>query len=60
MEVAESSMFGLTPVVRALCKHNLPDLVRQLRPLPPVTHGYWGAIVPVNGEPTLRQVAQAL
>eukprot|EP00971_Amphidinium_carterae_P296300 5885580-Amphidinium_carterae.1 len=26
LEVAESCMFGLTPVVRALCEHNLPDL----------------------------------
>eukprot|EP00971_Amphidinium_carterae_P302579 6012423-Amphidinium_carterae.1 len=53
-------MYGLTPVVRALCEHNLPDLVRLLRPLAPVDHDYWGLIVPDNGEPTLRQVAQAL
>eukprot|EP00971_Amphidinium_carterae_P149828 2970350-Amphidinium_carterae.1 len=29
LEVTESSMFGLTPVVRALCEHNLPDIVRR-------------------------------
>eukprot|EP00971_Amphidinium_carterae_P216962 4306959-Amphidinium_carterae.1 len=60
MTIAESSMLGLTPVVRALCEHNLPDIVQHLRPLAPVTHDYWGMIVPTNGEPTLRQVAQAL
>eukprot|EP00971_Amphidinium_carterae_P127281 2522273-Amphidinium_carterae.1 len=60
MTNAESSMFGLTPVVRALFEHNLPDVVRQMRPLAPVDHDYWGLIVPVEGVPTLRQVAQAL
>eukprot|EP00971_Amphidinium_carterae_P349595 6491098-Amphidinium_carterae.2 len=58
MELVESSTYGLTPVVRALCEHNLPDIVRRLRPLPPVDYEYWGTIVPVNGEPVLRQVAQ--
>eukprot|EP00971_Amphidinium_carterae_P225899 4480254-Amphidinium_carterae.1 len=60
MEVVESSTYGLTPVVRALCEHNLPDIVRQLRPLPPVTYAHWGTLVDGNGEPVLRQVAQAV
>eukprot|EP00971_Amphidinium_carterae_P262823 5214029-Amphidinium_carterae.1 len=40
-------MFGLTPVVRALCEHNLPDIVLRLRPLPPVDH-QWFAYTPTS------------
>eukprot|EP00971_Amphidinium_carterae_P001363 27166-Amphidinium_carterae.2 len=51
--------YGMSPIVRALCEHALPHLTRELRPLALVTNRYWGMVVPINGEPTICQVANS-
>eukprot|EP00971_Amphidinium_carterae_P274729 5451734-Amphidinium_carterae.1 len=58
--LVENTAYGLSPLVRLLCEHSIPELVRELRPLAPVTNKYWGMIVPINGQPSVRQVASSL
>eukprot|EP00971_Amphidinium_carterae_P107684 2132235-Amphidinium_carterae.2 len=48
LNAAESVSYGLTPLVRALCETEAPELHARLPPLPRVTHDYWGRVVPVN------------